>query len=124
MLAKRTKKITVRFPKRLRGEMQAAILAEQYGARGKSKWLSEAIEYFINHGNYLDLVDNGTGMNQSDLAEVEAFYLEESAKNNLKNALLQVRQKYPLFEGVQSALIRACVVYRLMLKSGFLPGRK
>lgn len=74
--------------------------------------------------NYIELVENGIYMNQSELREVEAFYLTEVSNAQLNKALLAVRIEYPLLEGVKSAFIRAAVIYKLMLKSHFLPGRK
>lgn len=112
----KTKKITVRFPKRLRAEMQKALIKSGYGLRGKSKWLKDAIESFLRQPDFVEYVEHGIDINQAELSEVEAFYLDTETIQNLKNAFVKVRVKYPLFEGVQSAMIRAAIVYSLMLK--------
>lgn len=116
MKLSKTKKITVRFSKRLKAEMQHAIVDSNYGLHGKSRWLAEAIKNFLTQPNYLDWVEHGVSVNQADLTEVEAFYLHEETLKTIKQSLFDIRVKYPLFEGVQSALIRACIIYRLMLK--------
>ncbi len=116
MNKKVSKKITVRFSKRLREEMQQSVIGAGYGLHGKSRWLFDAINFFLQQPNYIDLVEHGIDVNQAELAGVEAFYLNEETIKSLKEALLAVRVKYPLLEGVQSAFIRACVIYRLMLK--------
>jgi hypothetical protein len=124
MEKQKIKKVTVRFSKKLKCEMHETVISQGYGLHGKSKWLAEAIEKFSNQSNYIELVEHGISINQSDLCEVEAFYLKETTLIELKTALLRVREKYPLFEGVQSAFIRACVVYQLMWQFKFPPGRK
>lgn len=117
MNAKRkTKKITVRFPKRMKSEMQSALIKSGYGLRGKSRWLKESIAIFLKLKDFVDYVDQGININQAELSEVEAFYLDIETIQLLKDAYLQIRVNNPLFEGIQSALIRAAVVYHLMLK--------
>jgi hypothetical protein len=110
------KKITVRFPKRLKAEMQAKLIKSGYGLHGKSRWLKEAINTFLLQPDFVDYVEQGIDINQAELSEVEAFYLDHETVQMLKNAFMEVRVKYPLFEGVKSALIRSAVVYSLMLK--------
>lgn len=117
MEAKRkTKKITIRFPKRLKAEMQRTLVKSGYGLHGKSRWLKEAITTFLLLPDFIEYVESGIDINQAELSEVEAFYLDQDIMLRLKNAFVQVRVKYPLFEGVQSALIRSAVIYGLMLK--------
>lgn len=112
-MASKKRKITVRFSKRLKTEMQQAIIHLEYGLHGKSRWLEEAIALFLEQPNYLELVETGIDIHQADLTHIEAFYLDHKTVSKLKSALVAVRVKYPLFEGVQSALIRACVIYSL-----------
>src|SRR5579863_10126627 len=113
---RKTKKITVRFPKRLKSEMQAALIKSGYGLHGKSRWLKETIVEFLKLKDFIEYVEQGIDINQAELSEVEAFYLDIDTITMVKSAFVKVRVKYPLFEGVQSALIRAAVIYSLMLK--------
>ena len=110
------RKITVRFPKRLKAEMQAALIQSGYGLHGKSRWLKEAMAAFLRQPHFVDYVEQGIDINQAQLSEVEAFYLDLETMQMMKDAFVKVRVKYPLFEGVQSAFIRAAVIYSLMLK--------
>lgn len=112
---KKTKKVTVRFPKSLKSEMQTALIKSGYGLHGKSRWLQETIAIFLKQNNFVEYVEHGIDINQAELSQVEAFYLDVYTIQMLKDAFIQVRVKYPLFEGVQSAFIRAAVVYGLML---------
>ena len=120
---RKSKKVTVRFPKRLKTEMQVSLVGSGLGLHGKSKWLKTVIALFLTNPNFMDYVENGVHINQADLTEVEAFYLDAEAIELLKDAYITVRKSYPLFEGIQSALIRAAVVYHLMLPKNF-PGKK
>jgi len=113
---KKSKKITIRVSSRLRGEVQSAVNKAGFGSRGKSKWLKQAIANFLKDPNFVDYVEHGTDINQAELNQVEAFYIDQETILKLKEAVLTVRVKYPMFEGVQSALIRAAIVYSLMLK--------
>ena len=113
---RKSKKITVRFSKRLKAEMQVALIKSGYGLRGKSRWLKEAILTFLRLKDFIDYVEQGIDINQAELSEVEAFYLDMETIQLLKDAYLEIRVKYPLFEGIQSALIRASTIYQLMLK--------
>jgi len=113
---KKSKKITVRFPKRLKAEMQTTLVSGGYGLHGKSRWLKATIIAFLKLKDYVDYVDQGIYINQAELTEVEAFYLDIETIQLLKDAYMRIRLKNPLFEGIQSALIRAAVVYQLMLR--------
>lgn len=113
---KKTRKITVRISKRLKTEMQSALIRSGYGLRGKSRWLNETIASFLNQNHFIDFVEHGIDINQAELTEVEAFYLNAETIQQLQEAFVKIRIKYPLFEGVQSAIIRASIIYQLMLK--------
>lgn len=114
-MSNKTKKITVRFSKRLKTEMQTALVKLGYGLHGKSRWLNETVILFLKQPNFVELVEHGIDINQAPLSDVEAFYMGTDILKTMKAALVTVRIQHPLFEGVQSALIRAAVIYRLML---------
>jgi hypothetical protein len=113
---RKTKKITVRFSKRLKSEVQNALIKSGYGLHGKSRWVKEAVVSFLKLHDFLEYVEQGIHINQADLSEVEAFYLDTTVIHMLKEAYLKIRLKYPLFEGIQSSIIRAAVIYKIMLK--------
>lgn len=110
----KSKKVTVRFSSRLKSEMQAAVIKAGYGFHGKSKWLVNSIHLFLQQPSYIDLVEHGIDINQAEFTSVEAFYIDEATFKLVKKALVDVRLNYPLLEGVQSALVRAAVVFSLL----------
>lgn len=105
-------KTTIRLPKKTRQEMMHAVIANGYGMRGKSKWVSEAISRLLSMNNFHELVDIGNEI--SDLADVESIYLSLDLKEDLDNALITIRQHYPSMEGVQSCIIRTSIIQRLL----------
>lgn len=118
----KSKKITVRFPQTLRAAMHTAMMQSGYGAHAKSRWIIEAMHGLLLQENLLDFVENGIDIHQSDLFNIEAFYLDPLTEQKLKLALVKIRKEQPLFEGVQSAFIRACVIYRLLFPKKFPQG--
>lgn len=124
MQDKPTKKVTVRFSNRLKKEMLNALVVSDYGLRGKSKWLTEAIMVFLQQKDFIELAEQGIDINQAELTDIEAFYLDTQTIQSLKHASIQIRTQHPLFEGVLSALVRAAVIYRLMRGKNFPQGKK
>lgn len=113
---KKIKKVSVRFPERLKREMHTSLINSGHGLHGKSKWLKGVIKSFVSKPNFIDYVQNGIPINQADLSQTEAFYLDAETIEILKKAFIHIRAIDPLFEGVQSALIRSAIVYHLMLQ--------
>ncbi len=105
-------KTTVRLPKSTRQEMVHAIIANGYGMRGKSKWVSEAITHLLAIPDFHELVDIGDEI--GELIEVESIYLTPQLKGALDEALILIRQHYPSMEGVQSCIIRTSIIQRLL----------
>jgi hypothetical protein len=105
-------KTTVRLPKATRQEMIQTIIANGYGMRGKSKWVSEAIHQLLAINNFHELVDIGDEI--ADLTEVESIYLEAQLKEELDKALILIRRFFPTMEGVQSCIIRTSIIQRLL----------
>jgi|SRR3990170_1446636 len=105
-------KITARFSTELKNLMLQAVISDGYGLRGKSKWLSEAIEDFVKI-DYIDLVDIGSEMSTGELKETESFYLSPSIIDILEEATINVRVTLPKIDGVKSIIIRSSVFQRL-----------
>ena len=89
-----------------------AVVRDGYGLRGKSRWVEEAILTFLNTYNFLEFVDIASAEEAFD--KTLSMRLYEATANKLEEALLQVRQQYPLMEGVKSNIIRASVMQRLI----------
>lgn len=114
MVKEKTKKITVRFSSQLKQAMDKSIIERGYGLHGKSRWVSEAIVALANIMHLNELIDDGENIHQGTLEVVEAFYLPESTVKILRELMLNARKHNPLLEGVQSSIIRASVVNKLL----------
>lgn len=105
-------KITFVVPNQLQKELRQQVISDNYGLRGKSKWVSEAIQDFLKIEHYCDMVNLGNELHGFEKSE--SIMLDQNTKMLLNEAILVVRTKYPLLEGVQSRIIRTSVLQRLL----------
>lgn len=109
-----TKKImtSVKLQKLLHYKMQQRVISDGYGMRGKSKWVIESIEKFLQLPDYPLLVDIADDMDQ--LSEIMSIRLSEEVMSKIENAIIEVRRQYPAMEGVKSNVVRASIMQRLL----------
>ena len=88
------------------------MIKEGYDLKGKSKWISEAIQQLLCMGSYTDLVKINDEMRV--FGKVDTFSIDKLLKKQLDEAVVNVRKKYPAIEGVQSRIIRTAIVQRLL----------
>jgi hypothetical protein len=103
---------SIKLQKKLHHKLQQSVINDEYGMRGKNKWIIEAIEAFLRLPDYPSLVDIANYTNQ--LTDVISLRLPESLMRQLENAVIHVRRDYPAMEGVKSNLIRASIIQRLL----------
>lgn len=109
-----TKKLmtSIKLQKKLHHTMQQRIISDGYGMRGKSQWIIEAVDSFLQLPDYPSLVDIAVDMEQ--LTEVVSIRFPEDVMLKIDGAIIHVRRSYPAMEGVKSNLIRASIVQRLI----------
>jgi metal-responsive CopG/Arc/MetJ family transcriptional regulator len=105
-------KITFAIPENLKSELQARVIKNGYGLRGKSKWVSEAVESFLELKDFLDLIGYSDEMHGFD--QVETVVIEYSLKMKLDKAIVDIRKEYPTIEGVKSRILRTAILQRLL----------
>ena len=105
-------RLTFVIPETLYRELHSKIVQDGYDLRGKSKWISEAIEALLSLDNFEDLVKISDEMHSFN--KVQTIALERSLKKLIDVAGIKVRQRYPSLEGVQSSIIRTAIVQRLL----------
>src|SRR5947209_223770 len=103
---------SIKLQKVLHYKMQQRIISDGYGMRGKSKWIIEAIENFLQLPDYPSLVDIADEMEQ--LTEIVSIRITDDLMIKLDQAIIKVRRQYPAMEGVKSNLIRASIIQRLI----------
>lgn len=94
-------------------EIHTKMLDEGYGLRKKSKWISEAIEDFLQLKEYQSLVEMAELVN--DLSKTETIYITSELEEKLDEAIIKVRTQYPALEGVKSLIVRASIIRRFVL---------
>lgn len=111
---KENKKIrtTIKIPSAVRKAMLTKVVEDGYGLRGKSRWISEAIESLLEMDNFYEYVKIANEM--TELTDTDIVQLSLEMKKKLEQALIKVRQHYPSLEGVQSCIIRSSIIQRLL----------
>jgi hypothetical protein len=105
-------KITFVVPENLQKDLQERVIKDNYGLRGKSKWVSEAIQKLLAINNFPELVDYSDEMHGFE--KLETVVVDYSIKQLLEDAILQIRKVYPLLEGVKSRVVRTAILQRLI----------
>lgn len=106
---------SIKLQKLLHFKMQQRVISDGYGMRGKSKWIVEAIESFLQLPDYPTLADIADDMDQ--LSDVISIRLPNELTAKIDGAVIEVRRHYPAMEGVKSNLIRASIMQRLIRES-------
>ncbi len=106
---------SVKLQKKLHRRLQQRIIEDGYGMRGKSQWFIESIESLLTLSDYPTLVDIAEDMDQ--LTDMVSIRVPEQLMLRIEKAIVHVRKQYPTLEGVQSNLIRASIVQRLLRAS-------
>lgn len=103
---------SIKLQKQLHMQLQKQVIEDGYGMRGKSKWIIEAIESFLQLDDYPTLVDIAEDMDQ--LTDVVCIRLPEEIVLRIEQSVIHIRKQYPSIEGVKSNLIRASIMQRLL----------
>lgn len=103
---------SIKLQKLLHFKMQQRVICDGYGMRGKSKWIVEAIESFLQLSDFPTLTDIADDMDH--LSEVISIRITDDLMDKLDQAIIKVRRQYPAMEGVKSNLIRASIMQRLI----------
>ena len=91
------------------------VVRDGYGMRGKSRWIVEAIENFLELENFPELVDIAADMEQ--LSAFVSIRIPEDVRDKIDEAVVVVREKHPTLEGVRSNIIRASILQRMIISN-------
>ncbi len=106
-----TIKISVLIPKRLDDELMQRMISQGYGIRKKSLWICEAVTRLLGLGGYPNIIQYEA---LAGLEKMVVFTASYELKQQLEDAIIKIRNKYPALEGVQSKIIRAAIMQRLI----------
>ncbi len=105
------KRVACRMPLALKTLLGQAVTDDGYGGKGKSRWVREALTQLFEHDP--DLMNVGVGDDLEVNDAEDAFFLSMENELAIDAAVEVIRSQYPRAEGIQSAIIRAAVRYRL-----------
>ena len=105
---------SIKLSKNIEMAMLQRVIAEEYGMRGKSKWIKESIEEILSLPNFPELVDIADELEH--LEKVASIRFPDTMMLTIDEAVIKVRQSYPAMEGVRSKIIRAAILQKLIRK--------
>jgi hypothetical protein len=103
---------SIKLQKNLHRRLQRRIIEDDYGMRGKSQWIIEAVESFLKLADYPTLVEIADDMDH--LSDLVSIRMPEDLMLRIERAVVHIRKQYPSIEGVKSNLIRASIIQRLL----------
>lgn len=117
------KPVTYRFPAAVKDAMLSAVVEQRYGLKGKSRWIAEAIQGFLQDPSWMDQVLDGDMTMGNDTKDV--VYLEPELKAMVEDGTravmahaAEMKQKKIRQENLEtlsvtvSSIIRAAIVWR------------
>jgi hypothetical protein len=108
----KTIRTPVRLPKRLKEELDSAVIAEGYGFKGRSQWVEDAIQKLLSMKTFYEFVVLDEDLNVS--FSPDSFTLTEKTRDKLENAIVLVRQYNPRMDVMLSAIIRTAIMQKLI----------
>jgi len=105
-------KVAFAVPNNLKNELREHVIKDGYGLRGKSKWISEAVENLLEYKDFLELMSYSDEMHGFD--QIETVVVEYPLKLKLDKAIIQIRKEFPTLEGVKSRIMRTAVLQRIL----------
>lgn len=105
------KRVACRMPSALKTMLRQVVTDDGYGGKGKSRWVREALVQLFEQDPVLMNVGVGDDLEVNDAED--SFSLRPENEWAIDAAVELIRSQHPRAEGVQSAIIRAAVRYRL-----------
>lgn len=108
------KNTTIRIPLPLEKKLLSAVVDSNYGMRGKSRWVEEAILNLLNTEGYSDHVNWDLTSENREKTKIMSLSFDKNTMDKLDSAVVEVRKYYPKLEGVKSRIIRAAIMQRVL----------
>jgi len=92
-----------------------SVIDDDYGMRGKSRWISEAIQSLLKLGNYVNYIKNEAVISPK-LGKHQTIKIPADTYKLIDEAITAVKKEQPRLEGLQSRIIRTSIMQRLLRK--------
>lgn len=111
-------KITFKADANLISKMRQSIKKDGYGVRGKSKWISEALDELFANKDYIEMIeaDNPIVKLQNN---PEVIYIAFQLRERMDSVIKKCNIRNPFAKGMQSAIIRTAIFQRLLESKSF-----
>ena len=112
---KKYKTKTIKLPVKLSKQLDLKVVENGYGLRGTSRWINDAIKQlltFYDQDFIVEMIENTDDIENLDTSI--CFTYDVSITDLLDKWVLIIRNIHPLFEGVQSKIIRACIIHKIL----------
>ncbi len=104
-----------KIPSTLEIEMNKKIVAQGYGLRGKSKWISDSLEQFLTcQDEHFVLECISYAEELENLDKTVTFRLSPAIDELLNCWAIKARVNMPMIEGVKSKIIRTAIIHGLL----------
>lgn len=108
------KKVRLNYflPQAVLTEIKERMIGQGYDLKGKSRWISEAVQSLLTFENYSELVHLSDQM--QGFQKLDSVSVDKTLKSELDNAVIEIRKQFPAIEGVQSRILRTAILQRLI----------
>lgn len=110
--------MTIRLPLQLEMDFMQRVITDGYGMKGKSKWVSEAIQHFMQLDDFEEYVEYAEELGATGNTKLQSFYFDMDLMRSLRDAVIKVRREHPHLEGVRSLIVRSSIIQRLFREKG------
>src|SRR5258708_7629381 len=100
--AKKKVRLSYLIPEGVLIDIKERMISQGYDLKGKSKWISEAVNGLLATENFSELVNINDQM--KNFQKLDSISVDQDFKIKLDNAILEVRRNFPTIEGVQSKI--------------------
>lgn len=114
MITNNTIVTSVKVPRTMHDKLIQAVVMQNYGLRGKTKWVIEAITDFLSKPEQFFSEQADYAREMRDLDVVLSLRLPDTIMRSLEDAVIIVRKYYPAMEGVKSNIVRAAILQKLV----------
>jgi len=105
-------RVNIRMPSALRERMRVRVQNDQYGPRGKSRWIREALVAMLEDDPQMLMVavgDELDGVNDTR----ELITLPTDLKDKLETAVFRLRTRGAFTDAAEAVLLRSAIRFRL-----------
>ena len=104
-----------KIPASLELEMNKKVIADGYGMKGKSRWISDMLIKFLNCQDESFILECiGYSEELERLEKTVSFRLSALAEESLSRWVVKARVNMPMLEGVKSKIIRTSIIHGLL----------